>query len=143
MSFTSKTNQNAADATNAEAAAPESEAAIDSVVSYRLARERLVELYEQGQRTGDEICDAQPELRRVAHNFGTALNDPCPICAGDDLVAVSFAFGVGLPNAGRVITDLAEAKKLRSRGRPSTCYLLEVCRQCWWNHLRESFGISG
>lgn len=122
---------------------PKTEAAVDSVVSYRLARERLVELFEQGQRTTDEVCDAQPELRRVAHNFGTALKDPCPICKGDDLVAVSFAFGPGLPNAGRVITDLAEAKKLRSRGRPSTCYQLEVCRQCWWNHLRESFGISG
>ena len=129
-------------ATSVDAPA-KAEPVIDSVVSYRLARERLVDLFEQGQRTTNEVCDAQPELRRVAHNFGTPLCEPCPICDGDDLVAVSFAFGPGLPNAGRVITDLAEAKKLRSRGRPSTCYLLEVCRQCWWNHLRESFGISG
>ncbi len=113
------------------------------VVSYRLARQRLVDAYLRGKRTTEEVCDAQPELRRVAHSFGAPLSEPCPICDGDDLVTVSFAFGPGLPNAGRVLADLNEMRKLRNRGKPSTCYLIEVCRQCWWNHLRESYGVSG
>ncbi len=114
-----------------------------AVVSYRLARQRLVDSFTRGRRTTEEICDAQPELRRVAHSFGASLNEPCPICDGDDLVTVSFAFGPGLPKAGRVLSDLKEIRKLRIRGKPSTCYLIEVCRQCWWNHLRESYGVPG
>lgn len=113
------------------------------VVSYRLARQRLVDAYARGNRSAEEVCDAQPELRRVAHSFGVSLNEPCPICEGDELVTVSFAFGPGLPSAGRVIADLNEATKLRTRGKPSTCYQIEVCRQCWWNHLRESYQLSG
>lgn len=113
------------------------------MVSYRLARQRLVDAFTRGKRTTEEICDAQPELRRVAHSFGASLAEPCPICEGDDLVTVSFAFGPGLPKAGRVLADLKEMRKLRTRGKPSTCYLIEVCRQCWWNHLRESYGVPG
>lgn len=118
-------------------------AAATGVVSYRLARKRLVDAFLQGRRTTEEICDAQPELRRVAHSCSTPIAEPCPICEGDDLVAVTFAFGPGLPRHGRVVESTAELRKLRRRGRPSTCYLIEVCRQCWWNHLRESFALSG
>lgn len=113
------------------------------VVSYRLARQRLVDAFVKGHRTTEEICDAQPELRRVAHSFGAPLSEPCPICEGDDLVTVSFAFGPGLPKAGRVLDSIKEIRKLSTRGKPSTCYLIEVCRQCWWNHLRESYGVPG
>lgn len=116
---------------------------ITGVVSYRLARQRVVDAYARGSRTTEELCDAQPELRRVAHSFGVSLPEACPICDGDDLVTVTFAFGSGLPRAGRVLASLKETQKLRSRGQPSTCYLIEVCRQCWWNHLRESYGVSG
>jgi hypothetical protein len=116
---------------------------VEGVVSYRLAKQRTIDAYASGRRTTEEVCDAQPELRRVAHAFGTSLPEPCPICDGDELVAVSFAFGAGLPKAGRVLADLKEARQLRTRGKPSTCYLIEVCRQCWWNHLRESYGVPG
>jgi hypothetical protein len=112
------------------------------VVSYRLARQHLVDAFVRGRRSTDEICDAQPELRRVAHSCATPIEEPCPICEGDDLVAVTFAFGPGLPKNGRVLADSAEIRKLRRRGRPATCYLIEVCRQCWWNHLRESYALS-
>ncbi len=113
------------------------------VVSYRLARQRVVDAVTDGRQDAEQVCDAQPELRRVAHNHGTVLPDACPLCDGDDLVAVTFAFGSGLPNSGRVVSDLGEARRLRNRGKPSTWYVIEVCRQCWWNHLRESFEISG
>jgi hypothetical protein len=114
-----------------------------AVVSYRLARERLVRAVEDGEATTEEVCDAQPELRRVAHHHSTPLDERCPICRGDDLVAVRFAFGAGLPAAGRLVADDTELLNLRRRGAPSTCYLVEVCRQCWWNHLRESFEVAG
>ncbi len=65
------------------------------VVSYRLARKRLVEAYHRGRRTPEEVCDAQPELRRVAHSLGVDAGEPCPICDADQLVTVAFAFGSG------------------------------------------------
>jgi hypothetical protein len=115
----------------------------DAVVSYKLARQRMVRAVEEGRRSLQEVCDAQPELRRVAHHHATPLGEPCPICDGDDLVAVTFAFGPGLPRQGRLVADSEELRGLRRRGKPSTCYSVEVCRQCWWNHLRESFALDG
>lgn len=112
------------------------------MVSYRLARTRVVEAYQRGRRTPEEVCDAQPELRRVAHSLGVDAGEPCPICDSDQLVTVAFAFGSGLPKAGRALTGLAEVRKLRARGKPVTCYLVEVCTSCWWNHLRESYGLT-
>jgi len=112
-------------------------------VSYRLARERQVTAFRQGDRTESEVCDAQPELRRVAHHHGVKIDDACPICDADDLVMVTFAFGPGLPKGGRVISQLRDVRQLRNRGRPSDCYRIEVCLKCWWNHLRESFSVDG
>lgn len=114
-----------------------------ATVSYRLAKQRVVDAFEQGTRTQHEVCDAQPELRRVAHHHSVAIAEDCPICEGGDLVAVTFAFGAGLPKGGRCVADRAELDKLRRRGKPSTIYLIEVCRQCWWNHMRESFEVKG
>lgn len=129
-------------ATLIEVSVARSASAGAGVVSYRLARQHLVDEFESGRRTTAEICDAQPELRRVAHSCAQPISEPCPICEGDELVAVTFAFGPGLPKQGRVLADKAELRKLQRRGRPATCYRIEVCRQCWWNHLRESFALS-
>jgi len=114
-----------------------------ATVSYRLAKQRVVDAVERGTKTQHEVCDAQPELRRVAHNHAVSIAEDCPICDGDDLVAVTFAFGKGLPKGGRCVANRAELDKLRRRGKPSTVYLIEVCRQCWWNHMRESFEVKG
>jgi len=114
-----------------------------AVVSYRLAKQRLVDAVKDGRSQAKDVCDAQPELRRVAHHHAAGIDEPCPICEGDDLVLVTFAFGVGLPTSGRCVSGRSEMKKLKRRGKPATFYLVEVCRQCWWNHLRESFAISG
>jgi hypothetical protein len=113
------------------------------VVSYKLARQRSIRAVEQGRRKQEDVCDAQPELRRVAHHHAISLGEPCPICEGDDLVEVTFAFGQGLPTAGRLVADANELRALRQRGKFATCYRVEVCRQCWWNHLRESFEVNG
>lgn len=114
-----------------------------AVVSYRLARQRTVDAYRAGHQLNSEVCDAQPELRRVAHHHGAPMDDACPICEVDELVWVRFAFGRGLPKSGRCVTDQRELRRLQRRGRPSECYLIEVCRQCWWNHVLELVTYSG
>ncbi|MFW2380541.1 MAG: DUF5318 family protein [Acidimicrobiales bacterium] len=112
------------------------------VVSYRLARQQVVDSVVQGRRDREEVCDAQPELQRVATHHANPLSEPCPICDASDLGVVTFAFGPGLPSGGRCVTDLREMQRLRRRGRPTRGYRVEVCRSCWWNHLRETFLIS-
>lgn len=112
------------------------------VVSYRLARERAIASLADGTTLAHEACDAQPELRRVAHNHGKKLASACPICEVDELVTVAFAFGPGLPRAGRCVTDSSELERLRRRKQPTTCYRIEVCRECWWNHLIDSFQLA-
>lgn len=112
------------------------------MVSYRLARQRVIDAVNNGRRNREEVCDAQAELRRVAHHHAAPLDEPCPICQSDQLGLVTFAFGTGLPRSGRCITDLREMQQLRRRGRPTRGYRVEVCQACWWNHLRESFPIT-
>ncbi|NNE95937.1 MAG: DUF5318 family protein [Acidimicrobiales bacterium] len=111
-------------------------------VSYRLTRQQVVDAVLDGRRDRAEVCDAQPELRRVATHHASPLSEPCPICGSDDLGVVTFAFGPGLPNGGRCVTDIREMQRLRRRGRPTRGYRVEVCAACWWNHLRETFPIS-
>ncbi len=111
----------------------------NGVVSYRLSRQQTLKALEQGRKLSSEVCDAQAELRRVAHHHGVAIEEDCPVCEGEDLVQVTFAFGAGLPRGGRCVSDSAQLEGLRSRGRATTCYRVEVCRHCWWNHLQESF----
>lgn len=112
------------------------------VVSYRLERQRVIDAVRSGYRDPQEVCDAQPELRRVAEHHASPMKDPCPICESEQLVMVSFAFGSGLPRGGRCITGIDEMQRLRKRNRPTVGFRVEVCRSCWWNHLRESFPIS-
>ena len=111
-------------------------------VSYRLTRQKTVEEFFEGQHLPQDICDASAELRRVAHHCSTPMNETCPICSQHELVAVTFAFGVGLPASGRVLASESELAALYQRGKPATCYRIEVCCQCWWNYLRESFAVS-
>lgn len=112
------------------------------MVSYKLSRQQTITAYEQGRKFLREVCDAQPELRRVAHHHAQPLKSDCPICSADGLGLVTFAFGPGLPKAGRCVANEAEMTKLAERGRSTTCYRVEVCRHCWWNHLLESFPLS-
>ncbi len=112
------------------------------VVSYKLERQRVIDSVLAGERDRNDVCDAQSELKRVATNHAAPLKDPCPICEADELGVVTFAFGLGLPSGGRCITSLREMQRLRRRGRPTRGYRVEVCRTCWWNHLRETFPIG-
>lgn len=111
-------------------------------VSYRLARQGVIDDVRRGRRPRHEVCDAQPELRRVADSCASALDEPCPICEEAELVVVTFAFGAGLPRSGRCLVTRGDVARLRRGSSAVTCYLVEVCRTCGWNHLRASFPLG-
>jgi len=112
-------------------------------VDYRLARNAMVSEYRKGRLSKADVCDAHPELARAARNVGAPGDEECPICEDASVVLVSYVFGSRLPPQGRCVTSQAEMVKLSRRAAELTCYVVEVCPSCSWNHLRRIFPVGG
>jgi Family of unknown function (DUF5318) len=108
-------------------------------VEYVLARNAVVKEFHKGRLSRLDVCDAHPELIRAATNIGVRLEEACPICEEDGLVNVTYVFGPGLPPNGRCPATAAELQKLCRRQQEVTCYVVEVCQDCRWNHLIRSY----
>ncbi|MGH9297949.1 MAG: DUF5318 family protein [Acidimicrobiales bacterium] len=111
-------------------------------IEYRLMRESVVRQFRRGRLGRPDVCDAQPELLRVARNLGRETACLCPICEDSKLVHVSFAFGPRLPSCGRALGAGELGKMSRSKAEVS-CYVVEVCTECAWNHLLSMFTVGG
>lgn len=112
-------------------------------VTYRLARNSIVSEYRKGRLSRLDVCDAHPELIRAARGVGETTEEPCPICEEANVVLVSYAFGAGLPSSGRCIETKADLSRA-SRGATGdvSCYVVEVCPECSWNHLAHTFVVT-
>jgi hypothetical protein len=113
------------------------------VVDYRLTRQTVVQQYRKGRLSRLDVCDAHPELRRAATMASQPTAEPCPICEESQVVLVTYAFGPRLPPGGRCITTAREMAKLSRSGAAITCYVVEVCPGCAWNHLTRVFQVGG
>jgi hypothetical protein len=113
------------------------------LIDYRLIRRHTVDEFHRGRLGRRDVCDAHPELLRAARNVGRSTEDDCPICEDAALVLVSFAFGAQLPPSGRVVDTHKEMTKLSRRRDECTCYVVEVCPDCAWNHLVRAFPVGG
>ena len=111
-------------------------------VDYRLARQHLISEYRKGRLAQHEVCDAHPELVRAARECAQPSREQCPICEDEKLVLVSYVFGPRLPSFGRCITSAKELKALAKRSGEFTCYVVEVCPKCSWNHLARTFLLN-
>lgn len=107
---------------------------MQSVTDYSMARRATLADLKAGRADRSEVCDAHPELLRVARHHGDPCDTPCPVCDTDSLVRVVFAFGdrLGRRNGGPVaaadVPGLIEIDDVR-------CFRVEVCPSCGWNHL--------
>lgn len=104
-------------------------------INFKLARERAIMAYKNGEATRSEVCDAQSELMRNARECGTDTGVVCPICHVNNLVEVLYVFGPRLPAAGRCIVTEGDLERIRRRKGNFTAYDVEVCTSCKWNHL--------
>ena len=111
-------------------------------VDYRLARQHLIAEYRRGRLAQHEVCDAHPELIRAARACAQSTSEDCPICEAEKLVLVSYVFGPRLPSFGRCITTAKELRELARREGEFTCYVIEVCPSCSWNHLARTFLLN-
>lgn len=113
-------------------------------VDYRLARNSVVSEFRRGRLSRLEICDAQPELLRAATNVGEESREDCPICEESKVRLVSYVFGSRLPRSGRCVTTKAELARLTQLSDGDlACYVVEVCPNCSWNHLAQTFSLGG
>jgi hypothetical protein len=109
------------------------------LVDYTLAkRAKLTEL-RGGRLARTDVCDAHPELLRAARNVGERTLVPCPVCAEESLVHVTYVFGDALhQRSGRVWPRDGLADLHRSLDEVA-CYVVEVCTGCCWNHLAQRY----
>ena len=112
-------------------------------IDYRLVRKRTIDEFHRGRLSRLDVCDAHPELLRAARNVGETRSEPCPICDDAAVALVSYAFGPRLPAGGRCITTAKELARLDRRADDVTCYVVEVCPGCSWNHLVRTFAVGG
>jgi len=112
-------------------------------VDYRLARASVLSSFRRGVLDRTEVCDAHPELVRAAREVGTPIPGECPVCAQPELVHVTYVFGPRLPKHGRCISLRGELSRLAKRPGTHVAYVVEVCRQCSWNHLVRRSTLAG
>ncbi|MEO6121576.1 MAG: DUF5318 family protein [Acidimicrobiales bacterium] len=111
-------------------------------IDYRLARNALVSEFRRGRLSRLDVCDAHPELMRAAVGIGSSSTEICPICEVGPVVHVSYAFGSRLPPGGQSYAGARELDRILRRATPVTCYVIEVCPACGWNHLARTYGAA-
>ena len=84
-------------------------------------------------------CDADPYLMRAAKFHGVKVERLCPDCKKKSLVELRYTFGDQLGQFSGRIKSLAELTEMESEFGEFRVYVVEVCRECSWNHLSASF----
>ena len=110
-----------------------------SYIDYSLdKRATLIKLF----RGVVDACDADPYLMRAAKFHGEKVERNCPVCKKTSLVELRYTFGDQLGQySGRIKTpdELSEMEREFGEFR---VYIVEVCRDCSWNHLCSSFVLG-
>lgn len=114
-----------------------------STVDYRLKKRAVLRDYRFGRISQWDICDAHPEIGRIARNVGELTDTLCPVCSREKLRLLNFVFGDELDsNNGRVYPFHEALNDLRKIYRDYSCYVVEVCISCHWNHMVRSIHIT-
>lgn len=113
-----------------------------AAVDFRLARNAVLTEVRAKRVAAEDVCDAHPELLRAA-KAGRPTDEVCPVCADRYLVHVTYAFGPRLPARGRCVDSAAEMRRLDTGNDELSCYVVEVCPGCKWNHLVRRVPLGG
>ncbi|HSP37517.1 MAG TPA: DUF5318 family protein [Frankiaceae bacterium] len=114
-----------------------------TVVDYALARRATLADLARGVVSRREVCDAHPDLLRAARHHGESIDKRCPICRSpQSLVHVTYVYGDELREASGRARARSELVALSLRHTDLRVYVVEVCRDCSWNHLSSSFRIG-
>ncbi|HYI46370.1 MAG TPA: DUF5318 family protein [Actinomycetota bacterium] len=112
-------------------------------VDYRLARRAALSSIRRGSLDTADVCDAHPELMRAGRNIGEEIDDRCPVCSHETLRWVRYVYGEELRHLnGRVVYPLEWLQELTAKYDQFTCYVVEVCIDCAWNHLVQTYSAG-
>ncbi len=109
------------------------------VIDYTLAKRALLRDARDGLQSVSDLCDAHPELMRAAKNVGEKTSNDCPVCGKDKLVLLAYVYGDGLKADNGRVWSIDTGLRMAAAYPGASCYVVEVCRTCQWNHLREAF----
>jgi cytosine/adenosine deaminase-related metal-dependent hydrolase len=109
------------------------------VVDYTLAKRSILRQARRGLLTIHDICDAHPELLRAARHVGEKVSRPCPVCDRSDLHLLAYVYADQLKRDNGRVWAIDKALALTASVKGGTCYVVEVCTGCSWNHLTEAF----
>jgi hypothetical protein len=108
-------------------------------VDYTLdKRATLMALY----RGKTDACDADPYLLKAAKFHGSPANRACPVCRKKSLVELQYTFGDQLGQYSGRIKSNKELLEMEMEFGEFRVYVVEVCRECSWNHLCASFVLG-
>jgi hypothetical protein len=86
-----------------------------------------------------DACDADPYLMRAAKYHGEKADRKCPVCKKDSLVELRYTFGDQLGQFSGRIKNGDELDEMESEFGEFSVYVVEVCRDCSWNHLCSTY----
>ena len=111
-------------------------------IDYRLQRRALLRELAGGVRDRGDVCDAHPDLVRAGRHLGRPVGDRCPVCDRPALRHVTYVFeGKGRRTTGGRAVDPESLARQVERYGDLTVYLVEVCTECHWHHLLESYRL--
>lgn len=111
-------------------------------VDYALVRRGVLTDLARGRLRRDEVCDADPLLRRAALMLGTPAGQACPVCAGDRLLHSTWLYGDELGASSGRSAFPGEVDEVAAEHAEIRVYVVEVCASCGWNHLIESYVVG-
>ena len=86
-----------------------------------------------------DACDADPYLMRAAKYHGEKVDRKCPVCKKDSLVELRYTFGDQLGQYSGRIKNGDELLDMEREFGEFSVYVVEVCRDCSWNHLCSTY----
>jgi hypothetical protein len=86
-----------------------------------------------------DACDADPYLMRAAKYHGEKADRKCPVCKKDSLVELRYTFGDQLGQFSGRIKNGGELLEMEIEFGEFSVYVVEVCRECSWNHLCATY----
>jgi len=113
-------------------------------VDYGLQRRRTLEEIQGALRTmvSHDALDADPMLIRSALHHGSLSQRRCPVNNCGRLLTLNYTFGDQLGQySGRIKSDEDLAQMENEYGE-FTVYVVEVCAECGWNHVIESYVLG-
>ncbi len=112
------------------------------VVDYALQRRAALEQVAHGRIYREEICDADPNLKRTSRWHGIVTTRYCPVCKIERLREISYVFSKELgPFSGR-IKKPQEITEMAPNFGQIRVFVVEICELCGWNHLYRSYVVG-